>query len=283
MIEEITAGWSKDKKYKETNQQRTFFKRVSSIGKQETRALELYMIEQMVHLGYRTPTIVSHTSDDTTCTTRYEWVEGTMLEAALATMSHAQVYQLGLDAGMFLKALHQIPVIHPHLEWKQTYSKKMAAKIDTYHASPLKYEYDDFLFNTVSAFQHLIETRPVTYHHGDYHVGNMMYDTSGSLVVIDFDRCDTGDPYEEFNRIVWSVQAHPSFASGIVDGYFDAKPPHDFWCLLKLYISVNTLSSLPWAIPYGSEEIKTMKAQYAQVLEWYSDQTTPIPSWYQTQ
>jgi len=34
------------------------------------------------------------------------------------------------------------------------------------------------------------------------------------LKIIDFDRCDFGDPGEEFNRIVWSAAASPFFATG---------------------------------------------------------------------
>ena len=61
--------------------------------------------------------------------------------------------------------------------------------------------------------------------------------------------------WEEFNRIVWCAQAAPAFASGMVDGYFDGDVPMEFWKLLALYICSNTLSSLPWAIPFGEGEV----------------------------
>lgn len=78
------------------------------------------------------------------------------------------------------------------------------------------------------------------------------------MVIIDFDRYDFGDPWEEFNRIVWSAQASPIFASGIINGYFDNEVPHEFWKLLALYIGSNMLSSIPWAIPFGEGEVHTM-------------------------
>jgi len=99
-------------------------------------------------------------------------------------------------------------------------------------------------------------------------------------VIIDFDRDDYGDPWEEFNRIVWCAQAAPAFASGMVDGYFGGNVPMDFWKLLALYISSNTLSSLPWAIPFGEEEIQVMRKQAAQVLRWYDNMNRVVPSWY---
>ena len=89
-----------------------------------------------------------------------------------------------------------------------------------------------------------------------------------------------GDPWEEFNRIVWCAQIAPSFAAGMVDGYFDNNVPLEFWKLLALYICSNTLSSLPWAISFGDGEIKTMKNQAKEILEWYENMTRVIPTWY---
>ena len=40
----------------------------------------------------------------------------------------------------------------------------------------------------------------------------------------------------------------------------------EFWELLALYISSNSLSSLPWAIPFGQEEIDVMTKQAADIL-----------------
>jgi hypothetical protein len=47
-----------------------------------------------------------------------------------------------------------------------------------------------------------------------------------------------------------------------------------------LYICSNTLSSLPWAIPFGEEEIRVMLKQGADVLQWYDGMKNVIPSWY---
>jgi hypothetical protein len=47
-----------------------------------------------------------------------------------------------------------------------------------------------------------------------------------------------------------------------------------------LYICSNTLSSLPWAIPFGEAEIQVMLKQGADVLQWYDSMKNVIPSWY---
>ena len=151
-----------------------------------------------------------------------------------------------------------------------------------YEECPLKYENGYLFLSFLADNRHLLSNRPQTYQHGDYHIGNMMIDRNGVLTIIDFDRDDFGDPWEEFNRIVWCAQAAPSFASGMVDGYFDGNVPLDFWKLLALYICSNTLSSLPWAIPFGDKEIQVMRQQAAQVLQWYDGMKNVVPSWYQT-
>ena len=71
--------------------------------------------------------------------------------------------------------------------------------------------------------------------------------------------------------VVYSLQqaqASPYFASGIVDGYFSCEVPMLFWRLLALYICINSIGSLPWAVSYGEDEIMVMRRQQQQILEW---------------
>ena len=66
----------------------------------------------------------------------------------------------------------------------------------------------------------------------------------------------------------------------MVNGYFDGDVPLEFWKLLALYISSNTLSSVYWAIPFGQDEVDTMLNQAKEVLSWYDNMRNPIPTWY---
>ena len=107
-----------------------------------------------------------------------------------------------------------------------------------------------------------------------------MVGTDRRLYIIDFNRNDYGDPWEEFNRIVWCAQKAPVFASGMVNGYFENDVPLEFFKLLALYISSNTLSSLYWAIPFGQSEVETMLKQADEILSWYNNMRDVIPTWY---
>nr|WP_239822475.1 hypothetical protein [Streptococcus oralis] len=75
-------------------------------------------------------------------------------------------------------------------------------------------------------------------------------------------------------------QVSPAFSSGMIDGYFDDKVSDLFWKLLAVYILSNLIGALPWAIPYGEEEVAVMQNQAKKILEWYHYMNRIIPSWY---
>lgn len=166
--------------------------------------------------------------------------------------------------------------------WESRFNRKIDNKIKKYNECSIKYDNGQLFIDYINENRHLLKGRPQVYQHGDYHIGNMMIDRNGELYIIDFDRNDYGDPWEEFNRIVWCAQKSPLFASGMVNGYFNDNVPMEFWKLLALYISSNTLSSVYWAIPFGQDEVNTMINQVKEVLSWYDNMRNPMPTWYIT-
>ena len=70
----------------------------------------------------------------------------------------------------------------------------------------------------------------------------VMIPPDNELSIIDFNRWDFGDPWEEFNRIVWSAAVSPHFCNRSDPGYFGGEPPIEFFKLLAFYISSNTIS-----------------------------------------
>lgn len=208
------------------------------------------------------------------------WIEGEDAEVIIQTLPTEKVYQYGYEAGVILKRIHSIKAPENWEAWEPFFNRKMDRKIEMYKKCSLKYEKGDLFITYIENHRHLLKNRPLTYQHGDYHIGNLMIDKNGQLVVIDFNRNEYGDPWEEFNRIVWCAQKAPQFAKGMVDGYFGQNVPMEFWQLLALYISSNTFSSLPWAIPFGQGEIDVMKNQAKCILEWYDDMKNVVPTWY---
>jgi len=208
------------------------------------------------------------------------WIEGQDAEAVLPTLPKEKQYAYGLDAGRLLQKIHTIPAPPDAKPWGPRFNRKIDRKIKMYRECALKYPGGEAFLRHIEESRSLLSDRPQCFQHGDYHTGNMMVDREGILTIIDFDRDDFGDPWEEFNRIVWCAQLSPAFASGLVDGYFDGQVPMDFWNLLALYICSNALGSLPWAIPFGEGEVQVMLKQGAEILRWYNHFQTVIPNWY---
>ena len=207
------------------------------------------------------------------------WVNGEDLEAVLPGLPPARQYALGLESGEALRLVHSIPAPDNQEPWGPRFSRKVDRNINIYRTCGLRFAGDGHVLAYLAANRHLLAGRPQCFQHGDFHAGNMMLE-KGRVVLIDFDRFDFGDPWEDFSRIVWSAAASPHFATGQVVGYFGGPPPLDFWQLLAFYIGSNTLSSLPWAVPFGAEEIDVMLRQAADVLRWFDNFKSPVPSWY---
>ena len=277
----IDKGWSGDKKYcVTTSQGERYLLRISPAERLERRKLEFERMQLVAALAIPMCLPIEFGVCDDGVYSLQGWIDGIDAESVIPTLPEARQYAYGLDAGHILSKIHSIPAPADTPAWEPRFNAKIERKIAMYKDCPLQYEGGQALLDYLSANRYLLKNCSQTYQHGDYHIGNMMIDRRGILTVIDFDKDDFGDPWEEFNRIVWSAQSAPAFASGMVDGYFDGEVPMDFWRLLALYICSNTLSSLPWAIPFGEKEISVMRQQCAQVLSWYDNMKTIIPSWY---
>ena len=279
--EPINKGWSSDKKYCVTDENGTrYLLRVSDISEYDKKLSEFNMMKQVSALGVPMCHPIEFGVSDEGVYSIQSWIDGEDAEDIIPTLSDTERYVYGLESGHILRRIHSIPAPATQEDWETRFNRKMDYKIKKYTECPLKYENGQAFIDYINENRHLLKGRPQTYQHGDYHIGNMMIDSNGKLYIIDFNRNDYGDPWEEFNRIVWGAQKSPIFASGMVNGYFDSDVPLEFWKLLALYISSNTLSSLPWAIPFGTDQIEVMVNQAKKVLSWYDNMRNPVPAWY---
>jgi aminoglycoside phosphotransferase (APT) family kinase protein len=277
----ILEGWSEDKKYCITNEEgERFLLRVTDIAQFDKKQAEFNNMQRVAALGIPMCVPIEFGTCDEGVYAIHSWIEGKSAESVVPKLLPSKQYDYGFEAGQILRKIHSIPAPESQEDWEIRFNRKMDTKIGKYEECPIKYPKGQAFIDYINANRHLLSGRPQSYQHGDYHIGNMMIDDAGKLYIIDFNRNDYGDPWEEFNRIVWCAQRSELFASGIVDGYFDNAVPTDFWKLLALYISSNTLSSVYWAIPFGEKEIDTMLNQAAEIMSWYDDMKNIIPTWY---
>lgn len=285
VIRPINKGWSGDRKYRlEDRTGRVFTLRLGQSGQYERKSQEFAWMQKVFDLGVPMPQPLEFglSLDGSSPYLILSWCDGEEAESALPPLAIDRQYDIGVRAGQILRLIHSLPAPPDQTDWASRFSRKTDRKIINYRNCPVKFPDDERIIDYLHANRDLLTNRPQCFQHGDYHVGNMIL-AGDHLQILDFEKFDFGDPWEEFNRIVWSAQASPAFASGQINGYFDGRPPDLFFQLLAYYIASNTLSSIPWAIPFGGGEVAVMLDQASAVLSWFDGMSDPIPSWYMAQ
>ena len=216
--EPVDKGWSGDKKYHIWTRDGEYLLRVSPVEKTARREGEFRRMEAVSALGIPMCDPVEFSIQEEGVCAILRWIDGSDAEEVIPTLTEDEQYRYGLDAGTILARIHSILAPADVHDWEEYFNRKIDRKLEAYLACPLRYEGGEHFIRYLAGNRHLLANRPQSYQHGDYHVGNMMIDARGILTVIDFDRDDWGDPWEEFNRIVWCAQLSPRFASGMVDG-----------------------------------------------------------------
>jgi len=265
-IEYIEKGWSKDKKYCVTETDGTkYLLRISSFDRYENRKELFGMLTKVSSLGIPMCEPIEFGTCDDGVYSLQSWIDCDDLETMLPLLPETEQYVLGLKSGMILKEMHSIPAPVLQEDWFTRFNNKADRVIEWYKGCGIRFDGDDFVLNYIEQNRNLLKNRPQYFQHGDYHTGNMMIEND-DLKIIDFDRYDFGDPWEEFNRIVFSAKLSQHFATGQLRGYFNGEPPEEFFKLLAFYISVNTLAAIPWAIPFGQNDVDTMMNQAQDVF-----------------
>lgn len=276
----IDKGWSGDQKYRMIDTSGgTYLLRICSKEKYAFMKTMIAIQQKVTDLAVPNPQTIDFGTCDEGVYLVQTWISGSDASDVIPQLPRFEQYNYGVEAGKILQKIHSIPAPKTQMNWASRFNQKIDRKMMNYNQCAIQFEGAKHFIHYIESNRYLLADRPQSLQHGDYHIGNMMVE-NGKIVIIDFERYDFGDPWEEFNRIVWCAQMSPAFASGMVDGYFNHEVPTLFWRLLALYISSNTLSSVPWAIPFGESEVQTMLEQAKEVLEWYDNMTNTVPTWY---
>ena len=282
-IRAIKEGWSKDLKYYIKDKKGFQFLLRISDGQSYEREHSYY--DALSTLKNKNLPIAklldSGLCNDGENTYRlFSWIEGVEILKVIDNLSETEQYQYGYEAGIILKAIHQVNSPPDRSSWEDYYNQKIDKKISAYKSCGITFPQSEQVLAYIQSQRRLIENRPERFHHGDFHLGNMLLNPEKKLAVVDFNRLDFGDPWEEFNRITWSASKSKTFATGQIDGYFNNEVPNDFFELMKLYIWVNQIGSISWAITYGKKEVEVILAQIEEVFEWYDPFSESVPNWY---
>lgn len=282
-VEKISKGWSSDSKYLiRTKEGKLLLLRITDVEKYDTKKKEYEIIEKYSKLGFP----MSFPIDFGVCNNGKNvymllaWVEGQDLEVILSDLTEKEQYQLGREAGKILKKIHSVEVDADDIP-KDTKKAKKLLQLSRYEESQVRIDGDEIAINYVRENIDLIWKQKPVYMHGDYHPGNLIYTNNGSIGVIDFNRWEIGDPYEEFYKLEsFGIENSIPYCIGQIDAYFDDKIPEDFWITLAVYVAHASLYSIKWAEKYGKEEINGMVARCRKAFDDYDNFQLYKPKWY---
>ena len=276
----ISKGYSEEIKYK-VKADKNYFLKISPLSFFKKKELELKYISdlknemkfsKLVEIKYESNSILS----------LYEWIDGVDFRDYVTQLTDKELYQFGIQAGEFLKKIHSISIEEYSDNWEEYYVQKSMKKIDSFRMANIYFLEIETFINYIQIHQYLLQDRPISLCHGDFHVGNMMIDLeTKELVIIDFGSLEIGDPMEEFNRMIWNAQLSEEFATGLINGYFNGKNiPDEFWKLMAYYMACDVVGSIPWAVNYGNDQLITMLERAKLVLDWFDDFERMIPKFY---
>ena len=282
-IEKVSKGWSSDNKYFiKTKDGKDLLLRVSDIEQYSTKQKEYDIIKKYSKLGFNMslPIDFGICNSEKNVYMLLTWVDGKDLEEILPTLTENEQYQLGRKAGKILKKIHSIMVEEDNLP-KDTKKTKKILQLSRYEESRVRIDGDEIAINYVKENIDQIWRQKPVYMHGDYHPGNLIYTKEGEIGVIDFNRWEIGDPYEEFYKLEsFGIENSIPYCIGQIDAYFDDKIPNDFWITLAVYVAHASLYSIKWAEKFGQEEIDGMVTRCRMAFEDYDNFNTYIPKWY---
>lgn len=282
-VEKIEKGWSGDGKYRITTKDgRRPLLRMSDAERYDAKKKEYEIIEKYFRLGFpmSMPVDFGFCHSGKNVYMLLTWVEGKDLEEVLSALSEREQYRLGREAGKILKKIHAVEVDADDMP-KETKKAKKLLQLSLYEESRARIEGDETAVSYVKENIDRIWKQEPVYMHGDYHPGNLIYTAGGSIGVIDFNRWEVGDPYEEFYKLQsFGIENSIPYCVGQIDAYFDDQIPEDFWAALAVYVAHASLYSIKWAERFGQKDVDGMKKRCRRAFEDYDHFRTYLPKWY---
>ena len=280
----LDKGWSADKKYRiHTDKGSKLIIRLADISLYEKKRSEYELMSLIYSLGIE----MSQPVDFGVCDSArsvyilLSWLEGDSSEDKLPKLSAAKQRDLGISAGKILKNIHTVNAPEKQPDWEARMTTKIEMKRSQYHNCGFSVPNDKIMGRFIQSSLKYLRNRNQTLQHGDFHPGNLVLTPLGRLGVIDFNRMDYGDPWEEFVRVTTFTKGISiPFARGQIEGYFGGQPPELFFRLLALYSAIDAHFGIVWAIPFGHPEIDNSLARSKSVFEDYHGFDAFIPEWY---
>lgn len=279
----VSKGWSADKKFLvRTNKGDDLLLRLSDIELFDGKKREYEVITKYSKLGISMsmPVEFGICNEGKNVYMLLTWIEGSDLEEVLPKLSEKKQYLLGRQAGAILRKIHSTTIDKDDIP-QQTKKEKKLFQLSRYEDSQVRISDDEIALKYVKDNIDQIWKEHPVYMHGDFHPGNLIYMDDGNIGVIDFNRWEIGDPYEEFYKLEsFGVEVSIPYCIGQIDEYFQDDIPMDFWIVNAVYVAHASLISIKWAEKFGQKDIDGMVRRARQAFVNYNNFEEVIPKWY---
>jgi aminoglycoside phosphotransferase (APT) family kinase protein len=174
------------------------------------------------------------------CYSVLSYLPGESAEETLPQLTPEEQYQVGFAAGLELRKMHELRCPTASFDWSQhklAKHQRYVAKAGEMGLSlrPQQDRTEQCVARTLG----LMQGRPARFQHDDYHPGNLVVSQGKLTGIIDFNRCDWGDPLHDFVKVsFFSRYISVPFSRGQIDGYHQGDLPPTFWALLNLYVAM---------------------------------------------
>ena len=140
-LNEITKGWSGDKKFRAVDTEGNVFLLRTTESARGERYPDMFRMQKLVAaLGVPMCDPIECGETDSGHYMLQRFVNGVDAEDAVKDMTEDEQYRLGYEAGEYLRLIHTIPEPADQPDWEPRFNAKIDRKIANYEKCPVKFD-----------------------------------------------------------------------------------------------------------------------------------------------
>ncbi|PEB38085.1 aminoglycoside phosphotransferase [Bacillus cereus] len=284
-IEEISKGFSPDKKYIITNaNNEKYLFRTGDIKEYERKKIEFQILNEMVkrNVQAQRPIEIGILEEEGVCYSIFSYLEGEDAKKLLPTYSPKEQYDIGIEAGKDLAKMHTYEAPNNILPWYERAMKKYSKYVEAYKTCGINIKNDDKIIKFIEENEIYLKNRPNRFQHDDFHLENIIVRDARYVGVVDFNGYDWGDPIHDFVKIaLFARDISIPYSIGQIEGYFNGRIPEEFWKLYMVYVGMTVFSSVVWTLRAAPHMLDDMLERLTIVLEDHNNFELSKPIWFQ--
>jgi aminoglycoside phosphotransferase (APT) family kinase protein len=208
------------------------------------------------------------------------FVAGASADEVLPGLPERTQYDIGHAAGRTLADLHRLPGRVAATDWADRRARKYQRNREDARRLGVTVPDGDVIDRSILERLPMLRDSEMTFQHDDFHPGNLIVRDGAFAGVIDFNRCDEGDPLEDFYKIPWfTAPLSPAFARGQIAGYDPDSRPR-FWERYHLFLAMSLTNALVWIRQGGrAEQAADWDARVERIVAEHDFERATVPGW----